>query len=251
MPRADPATHPLEGVATDPLDASARAWLAASGVRRVVVGHKPSGDSPSILRRGGGAARDGGGRGEGAARPTGTDCDAAEADDDAAAFELISADTSYSDVGADDNRGVAVSAVRLVYHRLRGGDDGATAAHDGGAWRSRARVAGVLSDGREYDFALPWLQPAAARGAVDRALEQPAAADDGDALVGRQTVGGWWVKAVMWRDDDDNEDGGDGRRPGQQKEYRLSRGVGRAVEYRTVGELELRGEMPPATAAVT
>ena len=51
------------------------AWLRAGGVRRVMVGHRPSGDSPAVL----------------SAQYTGV--------------EVVSADISYSDTRAADMRG--------------------------------------------------------------------------------------------------------------------------------------------------
>ena len=58
-------------------------WLREHGIRRVIVGHKPSGDSPAIL----------------SSRYTGV--------------EVISGDTSYSDPSAADSRGAAVAGVIL------------------------------------------------------------------------------------------------------------------------------------------
>ena len=44
-------TDPLacERVCVNPEDAEVAAWLRSGGVRRLVVGHKPSGDSPAVL----------------------------------------------------------------------------------------------------------------------------------------------------------------------------------------------------------
>ena len=66
--------------------AALMAALNASGIRRLVLGHTPHGDCPTIIKSGG----------QGAADPH---------------LEVIMADTSYSDMKAADNRGEAVSEV--------------------------------------------------------------------------------------------------------------------------------------------
>ena len=71
-------TH--HGLLTLPSDPIVR-YLNKSGIRRVVVGHKPMGDSPAIARGPG--------------------------------IEIVDADTSYSDTSAADNRGIAVSEVLI------------------------------------------------------------------------------------------------------------------------------------------
>ncbi|KAL1503822.1 hypothetical protein AB1Y20_012289 [Prymnesium parvum] len=68
---------------SDPRDQRVADWLASASIRRVVVGHKPSGDSPAVL----------------SSRYTGV--------------ELISADTSYADPQAADGRGQSVACVLL------------------------------------------------------------------------------------------------------------------------------------------
>ena len=73
----------MEGVCSDPRDPVWADWLREHGIRRVIVGHKPSGDSPAVL----------------SSRYTGV--------------EVISGDTSYSDPSAPDSRGVAVAGVML------------------------------------------------------------------------------------------------------------------------------------------
>ncbi|CAB9523243.1 expressed unknown protein [Seminavis robusta] len=81
-------TNPLvfEKVCSDPFDASVAEWLllTQNSIRRVVVGHKPTGDCPAVL----------------SAAYTGV--------------EIVSADTSFSDTSCADNRGQAVSVVELV-----------------------------------------------------------------------------------------------------------------------------------------
>ena len=72
-----------ESWTSDPRDETVAKWLLEGGVRRVVVGHKPSGDSPAVL----------------AAKYTGV--------------EIISADTCYADGGSADGRGNAVAGVSL------------------------------------------------------------------------------------------------------------------------------------------
>ena len=120
-----------------PIDDVVTQYLTRNGIHRVCVGHKPVGDSPLVLQT--------------------------------HAFEVIMADTSYSDIRVADGRGVAAAEVVI----------------EGDADVAAARVHGVLHDGQEYDFVLP------RRGAGIR----PATDDAGDRFVGYCTVDGWWVKA--------------------------------------------------------
>jgi hypothetical protein len=111
------------GVPAAPLPARATAeWLAASGIERVVVGHKPVGQCPLVLR----ASPSAGGR---AARSL------------PAGLEVCMADTSYSDLSAVGGRGVARSAVTI---------EGPSLTHN------RLRVSGLLSDGRAIAYRLPY-----------------------------------------------------------------------------------------------
>ena len=73
----------FRAVCADPRDAVVAAWLRLGGVRRVVVGHKPSGDSIAPLSW----------------RYTGV--------------EILSADTSYADPAAADGRGVTMACLTL------------------------------------------------------------------------------------------------------------------------------------------
>ena len=127
------------GYTSDCRDPDVAKWLLDAGIRRVVVGHRPTGDSPAIL----------------SSKFTGV--------------ELVSADTSYSDVRAPDNRGLAVPAVTIE------GDS-----HD----VSRTRIHGILKDGRPYEALLPAL------GGCDHHLE-------GDLLLGTEDHDGWWYKATL------------------------------------------------------
>jgi len=72
-----------EGWPSDPRCQHVADWLLTSGIRRLVVGHKPSGDSPAVL----------------SARHTGV--------------EVISADTSYADGTSADGRGRSIAGVSL------------------------------------------------------------------------------------------------------------------------------------------
>lgn len=84
--------------------------LNACGICRLVVGHTPHGSCPTVIKRGG--------------------PDSAEP-----VLEIVMADTSYSDMRAEDNRGRAVSEVQLL-------PDGS------------ARVHGRLPDGGRIDYRL-------------------------------------------------------------------------------------------------
>ena len=70
-------------VCSDPADPVVAEWLSSNGIQRVVVGHKPTGDCPSVL----------------SAVHTGV--------------EIVSADTSFSDTSAVDKRGCAHCSVEL------------------------------------------------------------------------------------------------------------------------------------------
>ena len=117
--RAEKDPLQWEGVLSDPRDMSVAEWLRASGIRRVCVGHKPSGDSPAVLSS------------------------------DYTGVEIISADTSYSDPAAgptadgDAPRGCAVACVTL-----RGAS----------AEVNHAEISGVLKDGRRHEVALRTLK---------------------------------------------------------------------------------------------
>jgi len=63
--------------------------MHASGVRRLVVGHTPHGNCPTVIKQGGPGIEDG-------------------------CFETIMADTSYSDMSQLDNRGTAASEVCVL-----------------------------------------------------------------------------------------------------------------------------------------
>eukprot|EP00908_Phaeocystis_cordata_P010696 Transcript_21548.p2 GENE.Transcript_21548~~Transcript_21548.p2 ORF type:complete len:427 (+),score=185.57 Transcript_21548:407-1687(+) len=161
-------TDPLvyERFCADPRDAAVAAWLRRGGVRRLVVGHKPSGDSPAVL----------------CSRYTG--------------LEVISADLSYSDARAPDNRGAAVAGVLIRGESLQA---------------NHALVYGTLSDGRRHEARLRTLG-----GDEDGA--------GGDPYVGSEVGDGWWVKARCWAPS--------GAPSGAT--YLLAKGAGRKVEYRNV-----------------
>ena len=90
--------------------------LNRCGIRRLVVGHTPHGDCPTIIKSGGPSLR--------------SPC-----------LEVIMADTSYSDMTAADNRGIAVAEVALR----------ADATID---------VHGVLRDGQALEYTLsPGVRP--------------------------------------------------------------------------------------------
>ena len=78
-----------EALLADPRDADVAAWLQGAGIRRVVVGHKPSGDSPAVL----------------SSSYTGV--------------EVISADTSYADARDANGRGVSIAGVSLLGNSLQ------------------------------------------------------------------------------------------------------------------------------------
>ncbi|GLD92881.1 hypothetical protein PINS_up001460 [Pythium insidiosum] len=85
-------------------------WLSASGVRRLLIGHTPHGNCPTVVKQ---PAPDG-------------QCPLFE--------EVVMGDTSYSDMTASDNRGIAASEIVVS---------------PGGA---AVAVRGVLPDGRRIAY---------------------------------------------------------------------------------------------------
>ena len=118
------ASDPLacERICVDPKDAEVAAWLRSGGVRRLVVGHKPSGDCPAVL----------------CSRYTG--------------LEVISADLSYSDVKCADNRGAAVAGVLLQGETLHANHAVVFGTlQDGRAHEARLRTLGGEGEGTGGD----------------------------------------------------------------------------------------------------
>lgn len=76
-----------------PVDPWLETYLGKSGLRRVVVGHKPFGDSPTVMR--------------------------------SDVLEILNCDTSFSDPSASDNRGQAASEVCIIFD----GDHGSSQSH--------------------------------------------------------------------------------------------------------------------------
>lgn len=144
---AQASTNPLafEKVSSDPKDPVVAAWLLQSGIQRVVVGHKPTGDAPAVL----------------SSFYTGV--------------EIVSADTSFSDAQADDNRGMATSIVEII---------GASTVDN------QLYVRGKLHNGREYNSKFHRLH---SKNRND--------SNESDAFLGRQAKDGdWWIKV---KTDDD------------------------------------------------
>jgi len=170
--RSSPVTNASQFklVCSDPRDAKVAKWLLGEGVRRVVVGHKPSGDCPSVLSH----------------TYTGV--------------EVLSVDTSYSDIDFGDSRGAAVAG--LV---LRGPFDA-----------NHAVVYGKLRDGRRHETRLS-------------CLGGDAHGSGGDPFVGTELDGGWWVKARVQPDE-----------VGHETQYLCVRGAGRSytVAFHSAAKLE-------------
>ena len=145
-------SNPLvfEKVSSDPKDSDVASWLlncagvdGGGGIQRVVVGHKPTGDCPAVL----------------SSVHTGV--------------EIVSADTSFSDTSAEDNRGLAISVVEILGVSSRD---------------NQLHLRGVLRDGTRYNSAFHRLH---SKNQIDTHV--------GDPFVGRQISDGkgWWVKANM------------------------------------------------------
>jgi Calcineurin-like phosphoesterase len=139
------ATNALvfEKVSSDPMDPQVAEWLKKDGIQRVVVGHKPTGDCPAVL----------------SALYTGV--------------EIVSADTSFSDTSADDNRGRAMSVVEIA------GDSPTD---------NQLEVRGTLRDGRSHESFFFRLHP----GGVDVSV--------GDPNLGRLWKDGYWIKMATTTD---------------------------------------------------
>eukprot|EP00927_Polykrikos_kofoidii_P076542 TRINITY_DN73612_c0_g1_i1.p1 TRINITY_DN73612_c0_g1~~TRINITY_DN73612_c0_g1_i1.p1 ORF type:complete len:510 (+),score=95.82 TRINITY_DN73612_c0_g1_i1:179-1708(+) len=138
-----------------PVSPRVEAYLASAGVRRVVMGHKPCGDSPFVVRAG--------------------------------RVEFVHCDTTFSDQAAEDGRGGAVAAVEI----------------EGTPERNYLNLRGSLRDGRLYDFALPSIVPedtptvVTSSDAIDDEVLAGSGPKAADGLVGRQTAGSGWIKAVL------------------------------------------------------
>jgi hypothetical protein len=200
-----------------------RAWMAASGVNRVIVGHKPYGDTPTVLRANG--------------------------------VEIISADQGYSDpkraaVSEVIVRNFAVLrsrgelAAQLSESDLDSDSEGAEVQPSGACGFSVTEIHGCDRAGRKFDFLLPILPWPGSASGVDpsdpklRARVQRVIAGEGneqsvpfDDLVGHHTADGWLVKARYVPS-----------AAGAEAEYLLMRAVGpRSVEYaaKKRGEISL------------
>ena len=128
----------FENVSSNPRDPKVAAWLKDNHIRRVIVGHKPTGDCPAVL----------------SAIYTGV--------------EIVSGDTSYSDVTADDNRGMALPNIEIVGKS---------------AIDNQLEISGRLSDGRVYHSVFNRLHG----DEIDETV--------GDSNLGIETKDGFWIKA--------------------------------------------------------
>ena len=129
----------FENVSSDPKDPVVAAWLKKNGIRRVVVGHKPTGDCPAVL----------------SSAFTGV--------------EIASGDTSFSDVLASDNRGLALPVIEIV------GEN---------AVDNHLEISGRFNDGRDYHSTFHRLY---GKDDIDVTV--------GDPTLGTEANGGYWVKA--------------------------------------------------------
>lgn len=171
---AEEELNPLafEGIASNVFDQVPADWLLAHGIKRIVVGHKPTGDCPAVL----------------SSAYTGV--------------EVCSVDTSFArrrDISTSNrfgvNRGDAIALVEIA----------------GSGYNSnRLEISGTLADGTEYLSTYPH---------IDIDGKEQTITDD--SMLGKKTVDGWWVKAVV----SDN--------------YHLCRGKGRTVEYDTRSEKDV------------
>lgn len=169
---ADGDVRHFGGLSSSPKLPSVNEWLRQGGVHRVVVGHKPTGDCPAVL-----AGHINGG------------------------VEIVSCDTSFSDMLAADTRGVAASAVTII----------------GAPEHNRLVINGVLKDGAKHHT-------------VHRAIGPGPVSGGGDMLLGTATADGWWFKACIVVGGGDESDSG----ASTEVMYRQTKGVGRRWETRDV-----------------
>jgi len=148
----------FEGIASNVMDPVPAKWLLEHGIRRIVVGHKPTGDCPAVL----------------SSKYTGV--------------ETVAVDTSFSDrkdLNDDENsvkrfgkdRGRAVAMVEIA------GED---------AFRNRLETAGVLACGTEYSNQFPILSSTRSEDDDDDDYDVV-----GDPNIGSMVSNGWWIKAAV------------------------------------------------------
>lgn len=163
-----------EGVSSNPRDVAVAQWLRAGGVRRVITGHKPAGDSPAIC----------------SSIYTGV--------------EVITADTSFSDTSKPDNRGAAIASV-LVQGESPDANHTEIAGilRDGREFTGRlATLAGDADGARDFSFRLG---PRHLCGRLtELGLTLHCTGTGGDPVIGTEEAdgegGSWWYKAKIGSD---------------------------------------------------
>lgn len=119
-------------------------------------------------------------------------------------MEVVSADTSFSDPDADDNRGIAVTAVLIT----------------GSPEQNRLELSGVLRDGTIHRGVFTSVGGVSA--SAHPFNEEDVFDEAGDRLLGTADAEGWWYKTRLVSD----------ARGGVI--YRQTRGKGRVWETRDV-----------------
>ena len=154
------------------MDPNVADWLLRCGIARVVVGHKPTGDCPAVL----------------SSLYTGV--------------EIVSADTSFSDTAATDNRGSAICIVELV---------------GSSPTDNQLHLRGTLRNGVPYNCQFHRLH---SKNQIDNQV--------GDPYLGRQVT-------LIDDDETDNEDWWVKVRANDGS-YWLTKGNGRHVKYKQVAK---------------
>jgi len=222
-----------------PLSLQVAAWLHCWQLRRVVVGHKPVGPAPLL------AKFPSNGTGAPGSWPSDKDEDGS-----ADTKEVLCCDTSFSDPQAPDSRGGAAFAVTLSFPSP--GTRPSTPSSSEHKFAEEAqppdpsRRPGSSGSGKDAngDNGSVTSSVASVRGclATGEALFTPNVT--ADALVGRRSVGGWWV--VGRRDlSPEAEPALSGR------SYMLTRTKGRVVGVRWEKETDLKRELERRWAAGT
>jgi len=148
------------GMPTD-LDPRVEEYLSSRGVRRVVCGHKPCGDSPFVVLGN--------------------------------QVEFIHCDTTFSDTSARDRRGMVAAAVEVEGDPLQNYACVRGVLQDGASYDyTLPEVAS--SGGSEHHGQEPAATRSRGSGRDGTAASNGAPHDD---LVGRRTTDGWWIKARL------------------------------------------------------
>jgi len=220
-----------------PLSPQVAAWLHRWQLHRIVVGHKPVGPAPLLVKfplKGAGAP--------------GSWPDIHDDENHEDAFrdtkEVLCCDTSFSSPQAPDSRGGAAFAVTLAFP-AQSSTSSSSAQQPAVEAQIPDPSRGPASSGSpNNDDGTVTASVASVRGclATGEALHAPNVT--ADALVGRRSNGGWWVVGRR-----DSSFGVDAELSGT--EYMLTRTKGHVVDVRWEEESDLNQELERRWASST